>query len=66
MRRATSTLVELLPGQTYPLQDFCGLRHGLKRIVERDVDTGVKRAIRHPCSRGSALGHADTICGAYP
>lgn len=54
-------LVEFLTGRTDPLQDLCGLRDDLERIVERDVNIVVKRAIRNPSFRDSALAHTKTI-----
>lgn len=54
-------LVDFLPDRPDPLEDFCALRDGLSRILERDVDLVVKRAIRNPYFRDSALAQAEVV-----
>lgn len=54
-------LVDFLPGRLDPFEDFCALRDDLRDIVERDVDLVVKRAIRNPYFRESALSQAETV-----
>lgn len=54
-------LVDFLPDRADPFEDFCALREELREIVERDVDLVVKRAIKNPYFRESALGQAETI-----
>lgn len=58
-------LVDFLPGRADPFEDFCGLRDELANIVEREVDLVVKRAIRNPHFRDSALAHAETLYVAH-
>lgn len=53
------SLVDFLPDRPDPLEDFCALRDDLSRILERDVDLVVKRAIRNPYLRDSALAQAE-------
>ena len=57
-------LVDFLPGRPDPFEDFCALRDDLQDIVQRDVDLVVKRAIRNPCFRESAVKQAETVCVA--
>ena len=54
-------LVVFLPDRPDPFEDFCALRDDLRAIVKRDVDLVVKRAIRNPYFRESALSQAETI-----
>lgn len=54
-------LVDFLPGRPDPFEDFCALRDDLQEIVNRDVDLVVKRAIRNPYFRESALSQAETV-----
>ena len=54
-------LVVFLPDRSDPFEDFCALRDDLRAIVKRDVDLVVKRAIRNPYFRESALSQAETI-----
>ncbi len=54
-------LVDFLPGRPDPFEDFCALHDDLRAIVRRDVDLVVKRAIRNPYFRESALGRAETV-----
>lgn len=54
-------LVDFLPGRPDPFEDFCALRDDLQGIVQRDVDLVVKRAIRNPFFRESALSQAETV-----
>lgn len=57
-------LVDFLPGRADPFEDFCALRDELRQIVERDVDLVVKRAIRNPYFRDSALAQAEIVYAA--
>lgn len=54
-------LVVFLPDRPDPFEDFCALRDDLRAIVKRDVDLVVKRAIRNPYFRESALSQAETV-----
>ncbi|WP_144829094.1 nucleotidyltransferase family protein [Kocuria rhizophila] len=54
-------LVDFLPGRTDPFEAFCALREELARIVGRDVDLVVERAIRNPYFRDSARAQAKTL-----
>ncbi|MDO5698966.1 MAG: nucleotidyltransferase domain-containing protein [Dermatophilus congolensis] len=54
-------LVDFLPGRPDPFEDFCALRDELQVIVKRDVDLVVKRSIRNPYFRDSALARAETV-----
>ncbi len=54
-------LVDFLPDRPDPFEDFCALRDDLRGIVDRDVDLVVKRAIRNPYFRESALSQAETV-----
>lgn len=54
-------LVDFLPGRTDPFEDFCAFREELARIVGRDVDLVVERAIRNPYFRDSARAQAKTL-----
>ena len=54
-------LVDFLPGRPDPFEDFCALRDDLQEIVNRDVDLVVKRAIRNPYFRESALNQAKIV-----
>lgn len=54
-------LVDFLPGRPDPFEDYCALRDQLREIVDRDVDLVVKRSIRNPYFRESALAHAETV-----
>ena len=54
-------MVDFVPGQSDPFEDFCGLREELGGIVDRDVDLVVKRSIRNPYFRDSALAQPETI-----
>jgi len=54
-------LVDFLPDRPDPFEDFCALRDDLRAIVQRDVDLVVKRAIRNPYFRESALSQAETV-----
>lgn len=54
-------LVDFLPDRPDPFEDFCALRDDLRDIVDRDVDLVVKRAIRNPYFRESALSQAETV-----
>ncbi|RLY94495.1 toxin-antitoxin system toxin subunit [Kocuria tytonicola] len=58
-------LVVFLPDRADPFEDFCALRDELCQIVERDVDLVVKRAIRNPYFRESALAHTETVYVAH-
>lgn len=58
-------LVDFLPDRADPFEDFSGLRDELCRIVERNVDLVVKRAIRNPYFRESALAHTETVYVAH-
>lgn len=57
-------LVDFLPDRPDPFEDFCALRDDLRAIVQRDVDLVVKRAIRNPYFRESALSQAETVYAA--
>lgn len=57
-------LVDFLPGRPDPFEDFCALRDDLRAIVQRDVDLVVKRAIRNPYFRESAVKQAETVYAA--
>lgn len=57
-------LVDFLPGRPDPFEDFCALRDDLRQVLDRDVDLVVKRSIRNPYFRQSALAHAETIYAA--
>ena len=57
-------LVDFLPDRPDPFEDFCALRDDLRAIVQRDVDLVVKRAIRNPYFRESALSPAETVYAA--
>jgi len=57
-------LVDFLPDRPDPFEDFCALRDDLRAIVQRDVDPVVKRAIRNPYFRESALSQAETVYAA--
>lgn len=54
-------LVDFLPGRPDPFEDFCALRDDLQEIVQCDVDLVVKRAIRNPYFRKSALNQAKIV-----
>lgn len=54
-------LVDFLPGREDPFEDFCALHEDLLTIIGRDVDLVVKRAVRNPYFRESALAHAETV-----
>lgn len=54
-------LVDFLPGRPDPFEDFCALRDDLRAIVQRDVDLVVKRAIRNPYFRESAVNQAEIV-----
>ena len=54
-------LVDFLPDRPDPFEDFCALRDDLRDIVDRGVDLVVKRAIRNPYFRESALSQAETV-----
>ncbi|SNC62467.1 hypothetical protein SAMN05445756_0702 [Kytococcus aerolatus] len=54
-------LVDFLPDRPDPFEDFCALRDDLRGIVGRDVDLVVKRAIRNPYFRESALSQVETV-----
>lgn len=54
-------LVDFLPGREDPFEDFCALRDELRGIVRRDVDLVVKRAMRNPYFRDSALAQTETL-----
>lgn len=54
-------LVDFSPGRPDPFEDFCALRDELREIVNRDVDLVVKRAIRNPYFRESALSQSETV-----
>lgn len=54
-------LVDFLPGRPDPFEDSCALREDLQEIVQRDVDLVVKRAIRNPYFRKSALSQAKIV-----
>ncbi|WP_054951901.1 nucleotidyltransferase family protein [Flaviflexus massiliensis] len=54
-------LVDFLPDRPDPFEDFCALRDDLRTIVNRDVDLVVKRAIRNPYFRESALRQAKVV-----
>lgn len=54
-------LVVFLPDRPDPFEDFCALRDDLRAIVKRDVDLVVKRVIRNPYFRESALSQAETV-----
>ena len=53
-------LVEFLPGRADPFEGFYALRDDLSRIVERDVDLVVKRAIRNPYFKETGGLHGRT------
>lgn len=54
-------LVDFSPGRPDPFEDSCALRDELREIVNRDVDLVVKRAIRNPYFRESALSQSETV-----
>lgn len=54
-------LFDFLLDRPDPFEDFCALRDGLRAIVHRDVDLVVKRAIRNPYFRESALSQAEAV-----
>ena len=61
---ALDFLVDFLPDRADPFEDFCALRDELREIVDRDVDLVVKRSIRNPYFRDTALAQAETVYGA--
>lgn len=54
-------LVDFLPDRPDPFEDFCALRDDLRAIIHRDVDLVVKRAIRNPYFRESAVNQAEIV-----
>lgn len=54
-------LVDFLPDREDPFKDFSDLRDELCRVVGREVDLVVKRAIRNPYFRDAALAQAETV-----
>lgn len=57
-------LVDFLPDRLDPFEDFFSLRDDLREILERDVDLVVKRSIRNPYFRESALSQAEILYAA--
>lgn len=60
----TDSDIDFLPGRPDPFEDFCALHDDLRAIVKRDVDLVVKRAIRNPYFRESALCQTETVYAA--
>lgn len=54
-------LVDFLPGRADPFDDFCALREELIAVTSCDVDLVIKRAIRNPYFRESAVSRAEKI-----
>lgn len=57
-------LVDFLPDRLDPFEDFFSLRDDLREVLERDVDLVVKRSIRNPYFRESALSQAEILYAA--
>ena len=54
-------LVDFLPGREDAFRDYFDLKQDLERIVGRDVDLVVARAVRNPYFRASAFGSAQDL-----
>lgn len=57
-------LVDFMPDREDPFEDFCTLKEELGAITQREIDLVVKRAIRNPYFRESALKNAELVYAA--
>lgn len=54
-------LVDFMPNRVDPFEDFYSLKEDLGVITQREIDLVVKRALRNPYVRRSALANVEPV-----